>query len=217
MDSKDFNPSNILKVNINDVSPNDYNPKKKDTKEYKDVVSSLRVNGLKQPIFVREVNGQYIIVDGEQRYTAAKELGYSEIYIYNLGEISDEEAKALTIWFEVQVPFDEISLAPIVVELNSLEMELPFDEEQIKDFQNMATFSFDDFGDKEPIKDDRQEGFKTLTIKMTESQFKVIRDAITMVSENENVSEGRALELLVADGLAGYQQNNYIPENSPEV
>lgn len=217
MDSKDFDPSNILKVNINDVSPNDYNPKKKDTKEYKDVVSSLRVNGLKQPIFVRKVNGQYIIVDGEQRYTAAKELGYSEIYIYNLGEISDEEAKALTIWFEVQVPFDEISLAPIVVELNSLEMELPFDEEQIKDFQNMATFSFDDFGDKEPIKDDRQEGFKTLTIKMTESQFKVIRDAITMVSENENVSEGRALELLVADGLAGYQQNNYIPENSPEV
>ena len=37
-----------------------------------------------------------------------------------------------------------------------------------------------------------------------------------IVSENENVSEGRALELLVADGLAGYQQTNYIPENERE-
>ena len=83
MENKDFDPSRILKVPIDKVEPNDYNPKKKDTPEYKKVVESLRVNGLKQPIFVREVDGNdnYVIVDGEQRWTAAKELGYKDIYI----------------------------------------------------------------------------------------------------------------------------------------
>ena len=120
MENKDFDPSKIIKVPIDKVEPNDYNPKEKNTKEYKNVVESIRRNGLKQPIFVREVDGneKYVVVDGEQRLTAANELGYTEIYVYNLGKISEEEAKALTIWFEVQVPFSEVELAPIVVELH---------------------------------------------------------------------------------------------------
>ena len=57
---------------------------------------------------------------------------------------------------------------------------------------------------------------KTLNIKVTDDQLTIIKEAIKLVSENENVSEGRALELLVADGLAGYQQTNYIAENEKE-
>lgn len=93
MKESDFDPSKIKKVPIFDVSPNDYNPKKKNTKEYEQVVRSLKENGLKQPIFVRNVNGSYIIVDGEQRYTAAVELGYEEIYIYDLGEIQKKKRR----------------------------------------------------------------------------------------------------------------------------
>ena len=209
----DFDPNNIKRVNINDVTPNDYNPKKKDTKEYKNVVESLRVNGLKQPIMVREENGKLIVVDGEQRYTAAKELGYEEIYVYNLGEISSQEAKALTIWMEVQVPFDEVELAPIVVELNNLDIELPYTEMEIADFTDMADFDFDSIYKEDTPIDVEEDGFKTLNIKMTSSQFEIVKNGIDIVSEQENVSEGRALELLVADGLSGYSQTNYIPDN----
>lgn len=59
-------------------------------------------------------------------------------------------------------------------------------------------------------------GAEKEVLKMTVDQLTVVKDAIKLVSENENVSEGRALELLVADGLAGYQQTNYIPENEKE-
>ena len=94
---KDFDPTKILKVQIDKVEPNDYNPKEKDTPEYRNVVKSIQLNGLKQPIFVREVDGNdnFVIVDGEQRWTAANELGYKEIYIYNLGKISEEEANKI--------------------------------------------------------------------------------------------------------------------------
>lgn len=212
MNNKDFDPSKIKKVPIFDVSPNDYNPKKKNTKEYEQVVMSLRENGLKQPILVRNVNGNYIIVDGEQRYTAAVDLGYEEIYIYDLGDISEDEAKALTIWFEVQVPFDRVALAPIAVELNSLDMELPFTDIELQKFEGMT------LGEQniDTEKNNSGDGFKTLKIRMAGDQFDLVHRAIETVSKNENVSEGRALELLVADGLAGYEQTNYSAEYSEE-
>ena len=201
---KDFDPSKIELVNINDVRPNDYNPKEKNTAEYRNVVKSIGRNGLKQFIFVREVDGEMVIVDGEQRWTAAKELGYSQIYVYNLGAISEEEAKALTIWFEVQVPLDEVDLAPIALELHKVGIDLPFTEKEMGNFENLAKFSFDDYSD-DGVLEDGDLGFKTLKIQMLKSQFDGVRAKINEIVELEGVSEGRALELLVADGLAGYE------------
>lgn len=216
MQEKDFDPSKIIKVPIDKVEPNDYNPKEKNTKEYKNVVESIRRNGLKQPIFVREVDGneKYVVVDGEQRLTAANELGYTEIYVYNLGKISEEEAKALTIWFEVQVPFSEVELAPIVVELNKLDITLPYTDEEIVTFEKMTQFDFDTaYNEDVPQGADMDDDMKTLNIKMTPEQFETVDGAIKYIVEHEEVSEGRALELLCANGLTGYPFDNTAEEN----
>lgn len=216
MENKDFDPSKIIKVPIDKVEPNDYNPKEKNTKEYKNVVESIRRNGFKQPIFVREEEGNdnYIIVDGEQRWTAANELGYTEIYVYNLGKISEEEAKALTIWFEVQVPFSEVELAPIVVELNKLDIQLPYTDEEIVTFEKMTQFDFDTaYNEEGPQNDELDDEMKTLNIKMTPEQFETVDGAIKYIVEHEEVSEGRALELLCANGLTGYPFDNTAEEN----
>lgn len=216
MQEKDFDPSKIIKVPIDKVEPNDYNPKEKNTKEYKNVVESIRRNGFKQPIFVREEEGNdnYVIVDGEQRWTAANELGYKDIYIYNLGNISEEEAKALTIWFEVQVPFSEVELAPIVVELNKLDIQLPYTDEEIVTFEKMTQFDFDTaYNEEGPQNDELDDEMKTLNIKMTPEQFETVDGAIKYIVEHEEVSEGRALELLCANGLTGYPFDNTAEEN----
>lgn len=216
MENKDFDPSKIIKVPIDKVEPNDYNPKEKNTKEYKNVVESIRRNGLKQPIFVREVDGneKYIVVDGEQRLTAANELGYTEIYVYNLGKISEEEAKALTIWFEVQVPFSEVELAPIVVELNKLDITLPYTDEEIVTFEKMTQFDFDTaYNEEGPQTDELDDEMKTLNIKMTPEQFETVDGAMKYIMEQEDVSAGRALELLCANGLTGYPFDDTAEEN----
>lgn len=216
MENKDFDPSKIIKVPIDKVEPNDYNPKEKNTKEYKNVVESIRRNGLKQPIFVREVDGneKYVVVDGEQRLTAANELGYTEIYVYNLGKISEEEAKALTIWFEVQVPFSEVELAPIVVELNKLDITLPYTDEEIVTFEKMTQFDFDTaYNEEGPQNDELDDEMKTLNIKMTPEQFETVDGAMKYIMEQEDVSAGRALELLCANGLTGYPFDDTAEEN----
>lgn len=195
MHDRDFDPSRILKVPIDKVEPNDYNPKKKDTKEYHKVVESLKENGLKQPIFVREVEGseKYVIVDGEQRWTAAKELGYEEVYVYNFGKISDKEAKALTIWMEVQVPFDELELATLVVEMKDLDITLPYNEEEVEDFVAMADFDFTPPEKHEEIIDDGLVEFK---IQMTKSQFDFVDKCIKAVMDKYNCDEANALYVL---------------------
>lgn len=216
MENKDFDPSKIIKVPIDKVEPNGYNPKEKNTKEYKNVVESIRRNGLKQPIFVREVDGneKYVVVDGEQRLTAANELGYTEIYVYNLGKISEEEAKALTIWFEVQVPFSEVELAPIVVELNKLDITLPYTDEEIVTFEKMTQFDFDTaYNEEGPQNDELDDEMKTLNIKVTPEQFETVDGAIKYIMEQEDVSAGRALELLCANGLTGYPFDSTAEEN----
>lgn len=193
--NRDFDPSKIEKVQIDDVEPNDYNPKEKNTPEYEKVVESIRINGLKQPIFVREVEGndKYVIVDGEQRYTAAKELGYKEIYIYNLGNISETEAKALTIWMEVQVPFEELQLATLVVEMKDLDIALPYSDEKIKDYVAMADFDF-----TPPVKEDEAEddGMVELKIRMTEDQLKFVNDSIDSVAKKYDCEPPKALCML---------------------
>lgn len=212
-----YDPKNIKKVKIDEVEVNDYNPKAKDTKEYQNVVKSLRINGLQQPIMVRELNGKYVIVDGEQRYTAAKELGFEEIYIYNFGEISDEDAKATTIWMEVQVPFDQIDLAPIVLELNENGFELPFTDIEIADFKSLSEFDFNkeyDVNAYDDSKKEDKEKVKQLNIKLSPEQFEEITEAIKAMVESENIGEAHALELLVAMGYEKYQAENYTPENT---
>lgn len=211
-----YDPKNIKKVKIDEVEVNDYNPKAKETKEYQNVVKSLRINGLQQPIMVRELNGKYVIVDGEQRYTAAKELGFEEIYIYNFGEISDEDAKATTIWMEVQVPFDQIDLAPIALELHEQGFELPFTDLQLDDFKHIAEFDFDSYvaEDNLPVKDDNSVKTYQIKIKLSKEQLDEINEAIKGMVEGENIGEAHALELLVAMGYEKYQAENYTPENT---
>lgn len=211
-----YDPKNIKKVKIDEVEVNDYNPKAKETKEYQNVVKSLRINGLQQPIMVRELNGKYVIVDGEQRYTAAKELGFEEIYIYNFGEISDEDAKATTIWMEVQVPFDQIDLAPIALELHEQGFELPFTDLQLDDFKHIAEFDFDSYvaEDNLPVKDDNSVKTYQIKIKLSKEQLDEINEAIKAMVEGENIGEAHALELLVAMGYEKYQAENYTPENT---
>lgn len=201
----EFKKENLLKVDINKVHPNSWNPKEPNTKEYENVKKSLEINGYAQPILVREDGDGFEIIDGQHRFLAAKELGYSEIYIYNAGQISDEDAKSMTIWMQTQVPFDEVQLAPIVVELNKLDIQLPYTDEEIVTFEKMTQFDFDAaYNEDVPQDADMDDDMKTLNIKMTPEQFETVQNAIKTVMEGENVNEGESLRRIVLEGMKNY-------------
>lgn len=206
----DFDLKKLKVVDINNVRPNEYNPKNPDTKEFKNVVKSLKTNGLTIPIIVREDpenEGQFVIIDGQHRYLAAKELEYKEIPIYNEGIIDDAKAKQLTIFYQVQVPFSEVDLSYLVVELANLEMELPYTEQEILDFRDMAEFDFN-YDREEPEQDNSDDGLVPYSIRMTPDQLEVFKRAIDVIKEDADCSDGRACELLAAEYLSGYSVEN---------
>lgn len=120
-------------VPIDEVHMNDWNPKVKRSEEYYKVRQSVEVNGQVMPVIVRNAKSKdfkYEILDGEQRYTAMQELGFDEIWIVNLGDVPDAEAKSTTVWMEQAVPFDDNLLGELLVELRG-EVELPYTDEEI--------------------------------------------------------------------------------------
>lgn len=192
----EFDTNKILLVAIDSVRPNDWNPKLRDTDEYKKIVESIKVNGFKNPIIVRENdNGdsKYEILDGEQRWRACKELGLEKIYIFNEGTIPDEKAKSVTIWTQVQIPFDELALAPLIVELKDLEMKIPYTEEQIQDFTNMLNFDF--VGD----------GKVNLNVKCTSDQLDHIKEMLNVYMYHTELEEDKALLEMVENGVKRYE------------
>ena len=190
---KDFDPTRVEIVDIDKVRPNGWNPKLKDTAEYHKVVESIQVNGFKLPIMVREVEDGYEICDGEQRWTAAKELGFEKVYIYNLGNIPEEEAQGITIWMEENVPMSDLLLAPLVVELNDLGMQMPYDEGEVDNYKSMLNFEF--------VEDDRP----TLTVKCTPEQYENITGKIKERMNENSMTEEQALVDLVKKGIVRYE------------
>ena len=199
----EFNPEKLKKVKVDEIRENYWNPKDPDDPDYQKVLRSIQINGLTQPIFVRENDDgttKYEILDGAHRWRAAYELGFDEIYVYDEGEVPDDLAKSLTIWHEVSVKAQKELLAPLAMELNKLNIGLPFSDKEMFKFEKIMSQDFDDV----PKTD--MDSFKDLKIRMTQDQFDVVIHAIKTVAEKENVSDGRAIELICADFMSAYEE-----------
>lgn len=72
--------SELQRISIDRIKPNPYQPRRNfSVEELADLESSLRVNGLLQPITLRTAGQSYEIIAGERRLRAAANLGWKEI------------------------------------------------------------------------------------------------------------------------------------------
>ena len=85
----------IIKININDLTPYENNAKQHPAEQIEQIKKSILDYGNNDPIGVWGSNN--IIVEGHGRYIALKELGYTEVECIRLDHLSDEERKAYTL------------------------------------------------------------------------------------------------------------------------
>lgn len=205
-----FDPKKLIIVTIDKIVPNNWNPKDKDTKEFENVKKSIEAVGYRDPIVVREYeDGQYQIIDGEQRYTACYLLDYPSLLVYNEGQVSDQKAKELTIWYQQQVPFSKVEEAYLVAAMidEYQDVELPYSDSEIADMKALANFDFTEYdnNDSQPEPDNN---IKTIAIKVEKDKYDFIMNIIHQVTEAEDINEGRALELICADYFSGSVKKN---------
>jgi len=140
----------IKRVALEDVRPNEYNPFSMDGKTMKKEMQSIKTDGFVGAIEVRQDpddEKKYIIVDGEQRWTAAKNLGYTEIPILVTGKDDVGEAKVTTIKRNVlKGNLDTLKMASLISSLvdehnytiEDLADELGWADETVKRLQEMS-------------------------------------------------------------------------------
>ena len=75
------NRSNVNKIDISKITPNKQQPRKKfEEKEIQELSSSIKAQGLIQPIVVRDIgNDNFEIIAGERRWRACQLAGFHSI------------------------------------------------------------------------------------------------------------------------------------------
>ena len=114
-------------VSIELISPNKWNPKEsiednEENKErYLEVKKEIETQGLYEAITVREVDSKFEIIDGYHRWRACNELGFKEMRVNNLGEVSEANARIITLNKEkLKIPLSELLVGKLVKELSEL-------------------------------------------------------------------------------------------------
>jgi len=92
----------IIKVKIESVTPNPYQPRKKFKREkLNELIESIKEKGVIQPIIVRTTESGYELIAGERRFRAVKELGY-EVIPAIVKEAKDADSLELSLIENIQ-------------------------------------------------------------------------------------------------------------------
>ncbi|MCQ4637451.1 ParB/RepB/Spo0J family partition protein [Anaerovorax odorimutans] len=84
-------------ININDIKPNENQPRKVfDEEKLQELASSIREHGLIQPVILRKAEKGYEIVAGERRWRACRKAGLKEIPCI-IKELTDEQNMLVAI------------------------------------------------------------------------------------------------------------------------
>ena len=119
-------------VSISDLSRNPYQPRQNFREEkLEELASSIRKNGIIQPIAVRESksqSGKYEIVAGERRWLAAQRAGLHEIPV-NVLDLTDVESLEVAIVENIQR--DDLNPVEEAKGYKRLNEEFKYDHESI--------------------------------------------------------------------------------------
>lgn len=94
---KEAESKGISFIDINDIKPNEKQPRKNFNEEkLEELASSIKEHGLIQPVILRKSIQGYEIVAGERRWRACRKAGYKEIPCI-IKELSDEQNMLIAI------------------------------------------------------------------------------------------------------------------------
>ena len=99
---EESSPADIIEVNVSDLRPNPYQPRKKfDEEALKELSESIKEYGIIQPIIVKKSIKGYYIVAGERRARASKLAGLTKIPAI-LRDFTDEQMMEIGLLENIQ-------------------------------------------------------------------------------------------------------------------
>lgn len=179
---------------------------------YARAIESIKEHGFIDPVTAREVGTDLEIVDGEHRWRGAIDLSLALIPVFNLGPLSDQAAKKLTILLnDLHGTPDQQKLAVLLKDLASnesleeLTKSLPFTPESLRGMIGLEDFAWPDSlkPSPAPAGQEKKETFIERTYRMPRDAAAVLDEALSKAKDGEEIADWQALERLAAEFLAG--------------
>lgn len=164
-----------LTVPINELRKNTFNSNKVSAINEEKIRKSIERNGLFKPIIVRVVEGVpgYEIIGGEHRWEQAKELGYVDVPVANLGIISDAKAKEISVIDNARYGADDtILFAEILKEIGDVEEIshfLPYGDADLSAIFASSSIALDDLDSEFQIEETKPEDEEPVAAKPTKT------------------------------------------------
>lgn len=204
----------VEKFKLHDLVPNAYNPNIMPEDKLVQLRKIIKTQGYWQFIVARKhptLEGKYEIIDGEHRWQAMKdEPEFQDPQYVVVVESDDDLSKIQTINFNsLRGEMDSVKVASIIHDLlqnttmAELEKNLGMTQEEIKNYDEMATFDFEKFNIEDDDIPDAPELEQTfpISIELNSSEFALYNDikatVLTNLSDEDKTDDKRVfLELL---------------------
>lgn len=206
----------FVKLNINTLVKADWNYKQENEFLQEKLVNNIKKNGQIENLIVRDIsNGRFEVVNGNHRYDALKELGIESVQVFNLGTISDKDAKRIAIETnESKFESDEIELSELLKELadttpiKDMLDTMPFTEVELTGLIDQTNFDWNSLKPKKVEKEDKPKPLQIETTEDTKALFHKLRKECDGGMEPSTFFE-RLLEVFLANRP---EENHTEPE-----
>lgn len=136
-------------VPVSALTPNPWNTNIVTPENEEKIEASLKRFGMFRPIIARTLpDGSLQILGGEHRWTVAKRLGYKEIPVINLGEISDKKAKEIGLVDNGRYGEDDaLALSELLKDLGTTDeilTFLPYSGDELESLFSSSSIALDD-------------------------------------------------------------------------
>ena len=92
----------ISYIKISDIIPNRFQPRLTfDENELNELVASIKLHGIIQPLVLRQIGDKYEIIAGERRYKAAVKAGLTEVPAI-ITVLNDKESAEIAVVENIQ-------------------------------------------------------------------------------------------------------------------
>jgi ParB-like nuclease domain len=193
-----------LTVAVDKLRPNAWNPNFQDEATFRRELASIRRFGFVDPIVVRKDGAMYEIIDGEHRWKAAVELGFTEIPVYDISPISEHEAKQLTVVLnELRGKPQEKKLGELLRDLLSsstldeLVEVMPYSKEEYGKIAQLPGYDWEAFKDK--VRGQQSERWVERIFRLPAEAAAVLDEALTQAKAGQDTTDAEALRRIAAE------------------
>lgn len=187
-----------------------WNYKEEEDKKSEKLLNNFKRNGQLENILVRLLDtGYYEVVNGNHRLDVMNTLGYDNVVVMDLGEITQQEAIRKAIETnETKFVSDTIKLAELLGELTEefgqeeIVNSLPYNEDELNNFANMLSFDWEQFEGDGSLLDKGDSFDKEIKLNVTEETYNVwikLKEKLAKLNGYDN--ESKVFEFAVIEAL----------------